>query len=143
MRAPMKPALRDGIALAFTSFFPLGLTFLYFVVLDSPEGATARTAFLAGKLIQFMFPLVYVAWFERERIRLPRLAARGLLAGAGFGIVVGVLVFVLYYTWIRHLPGVAEKMQEMIRQKLRQFRCDSATGYLLLTLFYAIPHSLL
>lgn len=139
-------SIRDGLALMFTSLFPLVMTFIYFVVLDNPEAETNRallTAFGVGKAIQFLFPIVYVFWFEREQLRPSRPTVGGLLLGAGFGLLVGAAMFILYFSAVQHIPAVAEETPQKVYNRLQQFGHATPLGFLQLAAYICIVHSLL
>src|SRR5947207_897074 len=89
--------LRDGLALAFASFLPLFMSYLYFVQLRGTENNAGFVAFRIGKAVQFAFPALYVLYFYRDQIRFPRPTWRGMPLAAGFGIVVGLSMWALYY----------------------------------------------
>ncbi len=137
-----KSPLRDGAALAFALFFPTVLSLVAFVVLDEPEqraNPALLTAFSVGKCVQFLFPILYVWWFYRAEIRLARPNRAGLLLGGGFGLLVGVAMFALYFAWVRHIPAVAEKTPQMIYDRLRQFgEHDVERGQVMLDMMRAM-----
>ena len=141
----MNHRTRDTIALTFASLFPLAMTFIYFVVLSDPNNETNSaliSAFAAGKLIQFLFPVAYVGWFERDQIRFALPTRRGLLIGAGFGLLVAAAMFALYYGWLRQLPVVADVTPVMINGRLKQFGRDSPLGFLQMAIYISLLHSL-
>ena len=136
---------RDCLALIFASFFPLAMTFIYFVVLHDPQDKANplfMTAFTSGKIVQFLFPLAYVWWFEREQIRLAWPTRNGIALGAGFGLAVAASMFLLFYLVVRHIPAVAEDSPRMIYERLVQFQARTPARFLLLAIYICIPHSL-
>jgi uncharacterized protein len=138
-------AVRDWSALAFTSFFPLVMTYIYFVKMDNPNGETNPAliaAFGIGKAIQFLFPAVYVWWFERAQIGFPRPTLRGMPVAIGFGLLVGMSIFVLYFFWVQYIPVVAEKTPMMVNNRLKQFGRDSPLGFLGMAVYICVLHSL-
>jgi membrane protease YdiL (CAAX protease family) len=138
------PKTRDCWALTFASIFPLVMTYTYFVVLNRPDaGANPLliTAFGIGKLVQFLFPVLYVWWFEREQIGLPRPTLRGMALGVGFALFVGVSMWLLYFLWIRHIPVVADKTPVMVNDRLKQFGRDSPMGFLIMAAYICGLHS--
>ena len=143
--ADSKAPIRDCSALAFASFFPLVMTYLYFVVLNDVDGAVnpaLLTAFGIGKSIQFLFPVVYVWWFEREKIGVPRPIRHGMPVAIGFGLFVGVSIIGLYYFWARHLPVVAVTTPEKVFHRLQQFDRATPTGFLIMACYICGVHSL-
>ena len=88
-------AVRDWSAVAFASFFPLFMAYIYFIVLNSPESLdnpAVMIAYGAAKIVQGLFPAVFVCWFERERLlatqQVP--AKPGLLSDLAEGLVLWV-----------------------------------------------------
>lgn len=136
---------RDALALTFASLFPLAMAILYFVVLHNPDGEpnpVLKAAFVVGKVIQFAFPAVYVWCFYRDQIRLVRPTWQGLPLAVAFALIVGVSMYVLFFTWVRHLPAVGEKTPEMIYQRLVQFNATSPLAFVALAFYFCVPHAL-
>ena len=136
---------RDIPALIFASFFPLGMAYIYFVVLDTRAdelNPTLQLAFGIGKSIQFLFPILYVWWFERDQVGFARPTLRGIPLGVGFALVVGMAMHILYFTWVKDIPAVTEETPRRIHEKVIQFNADSPLAYLLLALGISIVHSL-
>jgi membrane protease YdiL (CAAX protease family) len=135
---------RDGVALAFAMLFPVCMAWLYFVVLPD-EGAAAnpalQLAFSAGKLVQALFPALYVWWFERERLALARPTSRGLAAGLGFGLLVSAGILGLYHGWLKHSALLADTPGQVL-QKVQEFGMASPAGYLAMGAFICIVHAL-
>ena len=134
--------LRDGLALAFASFLPLCMSYLYFIHLRGTENDAGFIAFRIGKVIQFTFPALYVLRFHREQIGFPRPTWRGMPIGVAFGIAVGLSMWTLYYLWVRHIPAVAEKTPAMIFEVLQTMKSATPAGFLMMALFVCVPHSL-
>jgi membrane protease YdiL (CAAX protease family) len=137
--------LRDALALTFASFFPLVMAVFYFVILDHPEGElnpAIRLAFGVGKAIQFLFPIGYVWWFERERIGFAPPTWRGMALGIGFALVVALGMFGLYFAWVKDIPAVSTDTPVRIHEKVKQFGADSLLGFLQLALAISFVHSL-
>jgi membrane protease YdiL (CAAX protease family) len=141
-------ARRDIPALVFTMAFPTLLTWFYLVVLgthgETPGDASwlVRIAFGTGKVVQFGFPIVYVACFERQRLQ-PALPTR---AGLGFGFVFGMLValamLALYFGGLGSSQAFAQTPR-MVYRLVRDMHCATPGRYFLMAAFIAVPHSLL
>ena len=140
-----KSRTRDAVALTFASLFPLVMAYLYFVVLADPD-STSNPAFQAaigaGKGIQFLFPLVYVWWFEREQIRFKPPTWRGLPLGVAFALAVGIAMFVLYFAWVQHIPAVATETPQKIHEKVQAIGIHSPGGFLQMAIGICVIHSL-
>jgi membrane protease YdiL (CAAX protease family) len=136
--------LRDVAALSFALLFPLVMAWVYFVVLaGEAQGANPAlvAAFAAGKLIQFLFPALYVGCFERDRLRPVWPTTRGLAIGAGFAAVVSLALFALYFGWLGSSPLLADTPASIFG-RLRAFGRDTPAGFLQLALFICVVHSL-
>src|SRR5205823_725331 len=110
--------------------------------LRGTENDAGFIAFRIGKIIQFTFPALYVLCYYRDQIRFPRPTWRGMPLAAGFGIVVGLSMWALYYLWVRHIPAVADKTPAMIFEVLQTMRSATPAGFWMLVLFVCVPHSL-
>jgi membrane protease YdiL (CAAX protease family) len=136
---------RDGLALAFAMAFPSVMTWMEFMVLpgEGAEGSPALLAvFVAGKIVQFTFPLAFVWWFERDRIRLAAPTSRGLELGIAFGLVVGVGALVLYFAWLGRSSFMAGTPAE-VSAWLTKARVNTPAGFLGMAVFISVFHSLL
>jgi membrane protease YdiL (CAAX protease family) len=136
---------RDGLALAFAMAFPSLMSWTEFMVLpgEGEQGSPVLLAvFVAGKIVQFTFPLVYVWWFERERIRLGPPTSRGLALGVGFGAVVGAGALVLYYAWLGSSHFLAGTPAQVYAW-LTKAHVNTPAGFLAMAVFISVFHSLL
>jgi membrane protease YdiL (CAAX protease family) len=136
---------RDLIALTFASLFPLAMALLYFVVLNKPGGdanPALMAAYSTGKTVQFLFPALYVWWFERSGIRFEWPTRRGMGIGAGFGLTVAAAMFALYFGVLQVVPVFATTTPEMIHDRLQQSKLNSPLAYAMMGLFLCVPHSL-
>ncbi len=132
----------DVFAVVFTLLFPALLTLVYFTLLAESAVATQYLAYGSLKLIQFGFPLFWVLYVQRRQLRLHGPRSPGLLAGAVFGAVVLVAMWVLYKSVL--LPsGLMEAAREPVRDKIEGFGVGTLPAYLVLALFYSLVHSLL
>jgi membrane protease YdiL (CAAX protease family) len=135
---------RDGSALGFAMLFPLVMAWLYFVVLadeSSEADPLFQFAFSAGKLVQFLFPAVYVWWFDREELTPAWPSSRGMALAVGFAALVSAGMFAIYYGWLKHSPLFGETPMHILA-KVQQFGLATRRGYLMLGLFICIAHSL-
>jgi membrane protease YdiL (CAAX protease family) len=133
------------LALGFALTFPALIAWVEFLA-PAPEGAglnlATQTAYYAGKVVQFTFPLVCLWFLER---RLPRPAAprlAGLAWGLGFGLVVGLGLLVLYFAFLRDTALFARSAGN-IHGKLAEFGLDSPAGFAGFAFFIAVLHSFL
>ncbi len=136
--------VRDGSALIFAMLFPLGMAWIYFVVLADPEARAnegLQVAIGLGKIVQFTFPLVYVWWFERERLVLRKPTAEGMALGIGFGLVVAAAILGLYLFWLRGSPAFSRASERVFR-KVQEFNLATPTAYLMLAVVISGIHSL-
>jgi membrane protease YdiL (CAAX protease family) len=134
---PIWPALAFGLA------FPSLVTLAYFVVLAGQPVPAPQAAYVAGKAVQFAFPLLWVMAVTRRRPRPAWPVGGDLLAGAGFGVFVFVLMLALYHGVFKPLDVFAGAPTEAIRAKVRSFGVTGGGSFLALGLFYSVCHSLL
>jgi membrane protease YdiL (CAAX protease family) len=133
------------LALAFALGFPSLLTWADFVLLARGGGQAnlaQQLAYGLGKGVQFAWPLICVALWER---RLPRPALpslRGLEMGVLFGLLVAGGIFGLYFGILRDTP-IFGATPERLRHKLEEFDLASPAGFALFAGFVIVPHSLL
>lgn len=135
------PRLAQPAALAFALLYPTIGTWLYFVALAG-HALAAQPAYVATKLVQFAFPLVWVVWWQRRPIRLAKPTKAGLGWGLSFGLVVFAAILVLYYGFLKHSPLLAEAPC-VVDAKTASLGIDSIPKFLALAVFYALVHSLL
>jgi uncharacterized protein len=155
--APAEPALkarqeprppqigRDTLALVFAMAFPSVMTWLAFMVLpagDQEANPILQVVFVAGKVVQFAFPFLYVWWFERDRFHLILPTRRGLALGVGFGLGVGVSAVLLYHFWLRHTPLLTDTPARL-HAVLTEARLNTRARFLGLAVFYSVVHSLM
>jgi membrane protease YdiL (CAAX protease family) len=138
--------IRDALAILFASFFPLGMSLVYFLVVgDTASGADPRfmTAFFGGKLIQFLFPIAYIWWFDRTQIRFVAATGRGMPLAIGFALAVSVAMYLLYFLVVQDIPTVREETPAKIHAKVQQFGADSPLAFIVMALLISCGHSLL
>jgi membrane protease YdiL (CAAX protease family) len=136
--------IRDAIALTFASFLPFVMALFYFVIIgpDEEMDSSLQIAFGAGKSIQFLFPILYVWWFHREQVGVAMPTLRGMGIGLAFALAVGLGMFALYYTVVRHIPAVTSDTPLKIHEKVKQFGANSFWGYVYLATLISGVHSL-
>lgn len=144
--APTTPPgkFRDVLALLFAMSFPTLLSWLSFMVLPSQGSGNnvwLQIVFGAGKVVQFTFPFIYVAVFERASLQIARPNSRGMMAGLGFGLVVALTTLGLYYFGLKG-TRLFEATQPKIQHWLAQLSLPSAAGFLLIAGFICLLHSL-
>lgn len=128
-------------AVVAAALFPTFATWLYFVALPGTRWMTP--VYLACKALQFAFPLLWVLGVERAHPALWKGPSRvGLLAGLVSGVALAASIFFL---WEALFSGgvLAERAATAVAAKLAGFGISTPGGYLLLTTFYCVLHSLL
>lgn len=136
---PTRPS--EVLALLFAMAFPAVLTWTYFLALgQSPPGAQ-QTAYAAGKVIQFGFPVVWVAWVRRERLRAAG-PGKGTAEGLAFGAAVLGIVLAGYHLWLGP-SGLLDAAGTAVRERLAGFAIDTPARYAALAAFYSLGHSFL
>jgi membrane protease YdiL (CAAX protease family) len=136
---------RDGFALALALVYPSVLTWIYFVAMagdPAARGPLQIAAYVAGKIIQFGFPAVYVVLFHRSALRFNPPSARGIRFGIGFGLLVAAGMFALYYAALRE-QFARHEIPALVMKKLGEFNLTTPIGFFGFAAFLSIVHSLL
>src|SRR5262245_42868663 len=119
------------VAVGLALVFPTAMAWVYFVALPpSGEGPSGllQTAYTAGKVVMFAYPLVCLWLFERRLPRPELPSARGLAYGLGFGLLVTAGMLLLYFLWLRDLPLFAHAGGRF-RRELSEFGLASPWGF--------------
>ncbi|MHB1425901.1 MAG: CPBP family intramembrane glutamic endopeptidase [Gemmataceae bacterium] len=134
-------------AMLFAMTFPTLAAWSYFLALAGQGGKAnvwQQVAYIAGKVIQFGFPLMFLIVVER-RIPPARGASKGvpcLRYGLAFGLLVFLLMLGIYFGAVRG-TALLRQTPEQLRQKLEQFDMATPARYAALALFIVAAHSLL
>ncbi|HEV3345224.1 MAG TPA: CPBP family intramembrane glutamic endopeptidase [Pirellulales bacterium] len=143
--APAEPSLShvsrgpQFAAIAFALTLPTVATFVYFILLSG--NPSTRAVYAASKVVQFAFPLAWVALAQRRKIALARPRPAGVAAGAVLGLAVLAAMLSLYYGYLRSSPVLAGAPRAVAHQ-MADFGVDSTAGFLLLAGFISLVHSL-
>jgi uncharacterized protein len=147
-------------ALFFAMVFPSVLTLAYFVLLAGQAAAVQQLVYGVGKTIQFVFPALLVAMFERRQSSADLSAAAWrrrpwrwpagwlraqvptLAIGVGFGILVLAAMFGLYHVLWKANPAFADATAA-IQGKIVGLGISSWWLYVAVGVFYALCHSAL
>jgi len=131
-------------ALAFALVFPTFITLLYFVWLAKAPTGLQQSAYAAGKVAQFAFPLIFALLVERWRPRRPHLAAqpRGVIAGIIIGLLQFASILAVYSLYLKSRPEVGVLTEE-VRRKVTGLGVAGPGSFVVLSLFYCVVHSLL
>lgn len=140
----------EACAILFAALFPSLAAWLYFVEMTGCSTVLQQTAYTAGKVVQFGFPLVWIFMVRRQRgTGCQPVAERqvgnlphGIFAGLFFGAAVMAVMLAGYYWWLRPGGFLAAKA-ELIAAKVAGFGVHGPMGFLGLGIFYCLVHSLL
>lgn len=129
----------------FAMSFPTLAAWSYFLVLAEQGGQAnvwQQIAYVAGKIVQFAFSLVFLGMVERRlpRVRQPRL--EGLSLGLGFGLLVVTLMLGVYLGALRG-TAMLQQTPARLQQKLIEFNMATPARYAMLAAFVVAAHSLL
>jgi membrane protease YdiL (CAAX protease family) len=134
--------------LLFAMLWPTVAAVGYFVGLASDEHSTgagnvAFQAFYAGsKLIQFGLPVLWLGYWQGQKLRLARPSFAGLRFGLAFGLLVAGTMFGLYFDFLRDTALFAS-LAPKLRAKLADFGAATPARFVLLGCFITLLHSLL
>jgi membrane protease YdiL (CAAX protease family) len=126
----------------FALVYPAIITWAYFVLAGRHSTGAQQTVFLAVKVCQFAFPLIWVGWVLREPLRTGRASWNGLFLGAAFSVCVVAAGWSLFAFVLRDAPVFANASQ-LILKKVQGFGINSLAKYAVLAVFYSLVHSLL
>jgi len=136
------PTAANRAIIAVALVLPSLMTWIYFVALNGAPAALQQTAYTLGKVVQFALPAVWVLLVQRERPKFNWPPIWSLIAGVLFGLIVGSMMFALYFGFVKP-SGLFGEPIEAIRAKIHSFGVSSPPVFLLLALFYSAMHSLL
>jgi membrane protease YdiL (CAAX protease family) len=146
---PPRRRLYVALALAFGMTFPTAAAWCYFLGLaahggetHSWQGRAQQAAYAGGKVVQFSFPVVFLAWIDRRLPWPSRPHYRGLALGLGFGLLVAGVMLAVYFGALRGSPVLA-KTPASVRHKLEEVHMATPARYAVLALFVVVAHSLL
>ena len=131
---------RQVAALIFALTFPTLTTGVYFILLSGHPSMGA--VYAAAKILQFAFPVAWVAIYERQAIRLAPPRRAGMGEGLALGAVVLAAILALYYGYFK-TSSVLSGAGAEVAEKMRGFGVDSAVKFLALACFISLFHSLL
>jgi membrane protease YdiL (CAAX protease family) len=142
----LPPRTLDWAALLFAMTFPSVMSFIEFVILPGAgeHDPSLRWAFGSGKVVQFLFPIVFVWLFARQRLCPERFNCRGLGRGIGFAALVGGGALLLYFVWLKGssvMAGTPAKVQGWLTEM--DPALATPIGFLSVAVFIAVPHSFL
>lgn len=146
-------ATKDLAALIFALGFPTLVTLVYFQWLAAAPAAWQQSAYLAGKILQFGFPVFWVlaiyrlpwrSWpLEQNAAAAPPVSALGRWwVGLIFGGLVVALMFGLHHFLLAPTPA-GERLAAAISTKVQDLGVASPARFLALGCFYALGHSFL
>ncbi len=141
-KLPASTRRRDAAAVAFAMVLPTLVTVAYCVVAPRFGAPIQQATYAASKCFQFAFPLLWVLFVQRERLRLRRPTSAGLRVGVVFGLLIMAAMFAIYHGYLK-TSGLFDDATGEIRQKLAGFGVDNVVKYIAFGAFYSVCHSFL
>ncbi len=138
--APFRRAEAWGALLG--AIIPAAVTWLYFVAMDRHAPGAQQAAYALGKTLQFAFPLLWVFGVQRQPIRFQRPHARGVAAGAIFGMMAAAAILLGYHFWLGP-TGLLAAAGRTMTARVTSFGVGSPAAFARMAVFYALVHSLL
>jgi CAAX protease family protein len=136
------PRAAQWSAILFALGFPSAFTFIYFTVLRGADAGAQHVAYGAGKLIQFLLPVVWIGIVQRRRLKLHPPNTSGLAQGMTMGAVVAVVMCAVYFRWLEP-SGYLLPTAHDVKERLAGFQIDTPAKIIAMGGFYALIHSLL
>jgi membrane protease YdiL (CAAX protease family) len=135
---------REGPWLVLGLVYPTVLVWVWFVLLAGGKdgGALQKTAYVVGKSAQFIYPVLLFWWLDRCCPRPARPRFEGLVLGLVFGLVTVAGMMALYYLWLKQSP-LFHDTPALVRKQIGGMGLGTPAGYLVMTLFVSLLHSLL
>ena len=134
----------ENLVLGFAIFYPFVLTLLYFVVLADSASWVQKSVFGIGKTLQFLLPVVFVAFILRESWLIRPFRSRGVFEGIAFGAIVFCVMVGLYHFALKQPGGYLaqdSKAVQMILEKVGAFGIQSTALFIAFGAFYSLIHS--
>jgi membrane protease YdiL (CAAX protease family) len=132
---------RELPVLVFAMIFPTLAAAAYWGVLGWQPIAQLRAGYGVCKLIQLSLPVLWLSLADRSALRPRRPSLNGVLFGIGFGLLVAGLILGLYKFWLATSPVFAG-LPDLVREKLAKMGAATPAGFVRLTIFLSIIHSL-
>lgn len=137
---PSTSRTADSTAILFALVFPSIFTWVYFVGLADSPSLSQQVVYVVGKLVQFGLPVVWVFAVQRRALEWKRPAARGLIEGLVFGVIVAAAMLALYYLWLKP-AGFFGGVGSAVQKKVEGFGIVGFWSYFALGSFYSLVHS--
>jgi membrane protease YdiL (CAAX protease family) len=141
-----------GVALT----LPMLMSYLYFVLVAPPTSASEppetnpwmQGLYALAKVVQFSWPIVWLALADRRRLRPRWPGWRGTGLGLAFGAVVGVSICALFWALLDLSPSPSislaiNEMSEKVRRKMAESGLSRPLTYVAFGAFLCLGHSLL
>ncbi len=160
----MRTKLLTVLALLFAMTFPTVAAWSYFLALAGQGGGVnpwQQAAYVGGKIVQFTFPLAFVAflrwqarrthptaadadkdWRDPRWLHVQRPHLRGLRPALLFGLAVAALILGVYFGALRGTSLLA-RTPATVRHKLEEVNMATPPRYAVLAVFVVAAHSLL
>ncbi len=133
---------RDWAAVLFALVLPSLVTLTYFIWAEESTAGVQQTIYAVAKIIQFAFPVWWVARVQQRPVGLPGKSTRGVALGIVFGLVVLVAGLGLYHTWLRSADFFVSG-QVAMRDKIADLGINHSGKFIAVGVFYSLLHSLL
>ena len=133
---------RDWCEIFFALMLPSLVTLAYFVWAQGSEAGVQQAVYAIAKVVQFAFPVIWVAWIQRQRLQFDLSSSRGILLGGVFGAVVFAIGFTAYHSWLKTADFFVAGQQPM-QEKIADLGLEQAWQFIALGMFYSLFHSLL
>jgi hypothetical protein len=127
--------------MCFALILPTGITWIYFVLLAQEPAFLQRSAYLMGKSLQCVLPLICICGWQRRNLSFPTPRRDDLALGLLTGSVIAGAGW-LGYRYAFSPAGGFATATVALREKLVASQLDSRTSFIALACFYALVHSL-
>jgi len=133
---------RDWLAVLFALVLPSLVTLAYFVWAQGSAAGVQQAVYSIAKVVQFAFPVFWVAWIQQRRLQFDLTSTRGIVLGGAFGVVIFMAGLAAYHYWLKSADFFLAG-QQPIQEKIAGLGLDHAWKFIALAVFYSLFHSLL
>ena len=118
--------------------FPSLAAWLYFVVYSGKP--SMRTVYAVTKTLQFAFPVLWMLYASKDRLRLRAPGFRFVGTGIALGVLGSLIVGLVYALALRG-SSLMEGTPAVLLEKLQGFGATTPARFALLGAFIAVIHS--
>jgi membrane protease YdiL (CAAX protease family) len=137
---------REWLAQAFAMTFPTFFAWVYFLALsrsDATSNPAMQAAYSGGKVVQLIFPVVYLFLIGQLPGKLRKPSFEGLRLGLAFGLLVGGGIYALYRSPLADIFLTSDTRDAIQAKVAEMVGAATPVRFLMLAALLCVVHSLL